>query len=126
MKENSKTLFSIYRDTFNDIFPVRSPAWSIKDASLLKKLIEEQGYQESVDYITSTMENWEMIKKAVRTMNGYPTVGVLWSFRFTFLNVVKEGFVRSNSVEYGKKKKAVQLKSKSNKRVSSKSLFLQS
>lgn len=129
MNINAKTLWDVYKQNFNDTFDVSAPAWSIKFSALLKKLINEQGESKAYDLVVKTIENWDLLKAKIKNLHGYPTVGVIWSFRYTFIDILSNDLQRNNSVEYDasiKKKKTIQIKQKRTERKSTKELYLYS
>jgi len=102
-KINAKTLFELYRNMFEQEFDVEPPRFNLKDLSLLKKLIDEQGKKQSYKYIVRCIKRWSLLKKEFN-IYGYPTIGVLWGFRFSFFEHLTR--LRKNSVSYEKESKS--------------------
>lgn len=115
---NSVQFFDIYRIVFSEFQKIRPEAKSVKNLSLLKKLLSEQGQVIAVQYIIDAIKNWDKYRNAVKPpIVGYPTIPVLWGFRNTFLAVMnQQSALRKNSVEY--------TDSPANKNSDSKKLFL--
>jgi hypothetical protein len=91
-------LYKIYKEEFQSAFNLTPPFWNVKNGALWKKLIEEQGYNETNDMFVYVIKNWNYIKKTLN-IEGFPVVGVLWSFRYSFIDLMKNE--KSNhAIEY--------------------------
>lgn len=98
---NPRSLFFLFQELYDAEFPSVAPSWNAKDASLLKKLIAEQGQGRTRDYVAWAIANYTRLRQQFR-LTGYPTVGMLWGFRSSFLAMMDEP--RKNSVIYDAKR----------------------
>ena len=119
---NARTLFEHFREEFkNSINSVKPPSWNMKDMSLLKNLINEQGAKHSKAYVSKVFLNWKNLKEQFN-LHGYPTVGLIWSFRFSFLDY--KPIRKNNSVIYEPERKSNMVKRRKNKNLSPRAVFL--
>ena len=97
---NAKILFELFCTLFEDKFSeTKPPRFNLKDLSLLRKLIDEQGAKKAYVYIKRCFKQWDRLKKEF-SLYGYPTVGMFWGYRFSFFEFLTQ--LRKNSVSYEK------------------------
>lgn len=99
-KRTSASLFYAFKMAYEGKFMRFAPARNAKDTAVLSRLIKEQGYEDSERYIKWVMNNWDAIKLALRRLQGYPSIAVMWGFRQTLFEMMDTP--KKNSVKYDK------------------------
>lgn len=94
---NAPNLFYIFKTEFEFKFDIKAEKFSKKNARLLKILIDEQGAEESYNYIIKSISKWSLISKKFN-INSYPTISILYGFRQNILYYLKS--INKNKVEY--------------------------
>lgn len=127
-KITTKTVIDKYYSLYLNMFkvaPVLRRDTMGKKTSLIKKMFEEMGEEETIEYFEKVFKHWQKIKSRIKTLYGNPTIEVIWGFRFSFMDIINQ----SNSVKYEKKNKTDKKigkdkESKVTKRNNIKELFL--
>ncbi len=96
-------VYKFYSDEFFMHFDINAPTLTKKDSAIIKKLTGEMNIDNIKEYIAYVIKNWKKIKTEFNIVS-YPTVSILWGFRFSFLDYKnnKGNMGRKNSVEYVK------------------------
>lgn len=78
---NSKTILALFKAESNRLFGGCVPFETGKDMKLLRTMIDELGYDTTLEMMNWMFRNWAEFNRECKLRPGLPTIGMFWGFR---------------------------------------------
>lgn len=94
LPKSVKSLYYIYRTEFELKFEIHPPKLTIKNTKLFKDLIEEFGFDITLELIIWILHNWNKISNYLKVLT-YPSPSFIYGFRHSLLALKNSNKIKS-------------------------------